>query len=181
MGACSSRPTTDTPTAAASKGGSGKDASVTARAVSLAARAAATLSASASAISLDKFSANADDSAPRPPRAQPPLTGRGAYRLGRTLGTGGFSVVRLATRYADGAKFAAKVVPLPPDEGGRAVKPRSRRASCSGGGGGAGVPSTRAEILREISIHAGLDHPNVVKLIDHFEDRSAGGEFFGWF
>lgn len=182
MGSCSSRPSADTPPA---RRGGVADAStkpsVTARAFSLAARA---LSASASAVSLDKFSSVDGDAPapppPRPPKAPPPTTGKGAYRLGRTLGTGGFSVVRLATRLADGARFAAKVVPLPPDDGGRAPpKPRPRRASCSGGGaGGAGVPSTRAEIIREIEIHAKLRHPNVVRLVDHYEDRSAGGGFW---
>ena len=182
MGSCSSRPSADAPPAR--PGGvadTSTKPSVTARAFSLAARA---LSASASAVSLDKFSSVDGDAPapppPRPPKAPPPLTGKGAYRLGRTLGTGGFSVVRLATRLADGARFAAKVVPLPPDDGGRApLKPRPRRASCSGGGaGGAGVPSTRAEIIREIQIHAKLSHPNVVRLVDHYEDRSAGGEFW---
>jgi len=38
------------------------------------------------------------------------------YTFGRVLGSGGFSVVRSAVRKADGARFAAKVLPLPPEE-----------------------------------------------------------------
>lgn len=92
----------------------------------------------------------AADPGPTPAPPPPPR-----YRLGRTLGSGGFSVVRLATRTADGAKFAAKVIPLPPDDGG--APEQGRRASQAGSGEGP-PRSTRAEILREASIHAKLNH-----------------------
>jgi serine/threonine protein kinase len=97
------------------------------------------------------FVAVGADSACAPSPTLPPPR----YRLGRTLGSGGFSVVRLATRTADGAKFAAKVIPLPPGDGG-APEP-GRRASRAGDGDGP-PRSTRAEILREASIHAKLHH-----------------------
>jgi serine/threonine protein kinase len=38
---------------------------------------------------------------------------RDAYKLGRTLGKGGFAVVRLATDRATGAEWAVKVMALP--------------------------------------------------------------------
>lgn len=38
---------------------------------------------------------------------------RDAYKLGRTLGKGGFAVVRLATDRATGVDWAVKVMALP--------------------------------------------------------------------
>ena len=120
----------------------------------------------------------------------PPLTGPLAYHLGKTLGSGGFSVVREAVRLRDGARFAAKVIPMPleeDEEGPPSFPPASppppakekKKAKGKGGdkkGGeeetnNAPPPSTRAEVEREVSCLRALPpHPNVVRLVDAFAD-----------
>jgi serine/threonine protein kinase len=124
----------------------------------------------------------------------PPLTGPAAYRLGKALGSGGFSVVREALRLRDGARFAAKVIPMPPDDddgddGTSSFPPRSsspspeKKNKKNGGGGkkdkneqqqkNLPPPSTRAEVEREVACLRSLPpHPNVVQLVDAFADPS---------
>lgn len=117
-----------------------------------------------------------------PPPPPPPMTGPLAYRLGKTLGSGGFSVVREAVRLRDGARFAAKVIPMPPDDGeGPSSLPPPPSSSPEKKQKGkkknddrdktSPPPSTRAEVEREVSCLRALPpHPNVVRLIDAFAD-----------
>ena len=121
---------------------------------------------------------------PLPP---PPTEGPLAYRLGKVLGSGGFSVVREAVRLSDGARFAAKVIPMPPDDEGDAdgssppFPPASPEKKGKGGGGGdkrkekeTPPPSTRAEVEREVSCLRALPpHRNVVQLVDAFADSKS--------
>ena len=121
---------------------------------------------------------------PLPP---PPTEGPLAYRLGKVLGSGGFSVVREAVRLSDGARFAAKVIPMPPDDEGDAdgssppFPPASPEKKGKEGGGGdkrkekeTPPPSTRAEVEREVSCLRALPpHRNVVQLVDAFADSKS--------
>jgi len=112
----------------------------------------------------------------------PPTEGPLAYRLGRTLGSGGFSIVREATRLRDGARFAAKVIPMPPDDESfpsplPAASPSPDKKKGKGKGGDEGEhktlppPSSRAEVEREVACLRALPpHPNVVQLVDAFAD-----------
>lgn len=124
------------------------------------------------------------------PLTPPPLTGPLAYRLGKTLGSGGFSVVREAVRLRDGARFAAKVIPMPVEEEEEnssfppVSPPRPSSAEKKKKRKGKGnaeqppqpqtpPPSTRAEVEREVSCLRALPpHPNVVALVDAFADPS---------
>ncbi|GFH06513.1 protein kinase domain-containing protein [Haematococcus lacustris] len=69
---------------------------------------------------------------------------REVYRLGKTLGTGGFSVVRLAVDKQTRAEYACKIMSLPP--AGQQVRENE---------------STRDDILKEIDILCTLHHENV--------------------
>lgn len=121
----------------------------------------------------------------------PPLTGPLAYSLGKTLGSGGFSVVREAVRLRDGARFAAKVIPMPVEEEeddspsfppASPPRPSADKDKKKKKGKGNAEhppqpqtppPSTRAEVEREVSCLRALPpHPNVVALVDAFADRS---------
>lgn len=75
------------------------------------------------------------------------------YKIGKTLGTGGFSVVKLATDRASGEVWACKIMTLPPP---------GRKA-----GDG---ETTREEILKEINILMSLSHDNVIFLKEYFEE-----------
>jgi polo-like kinase 1 len=70
------------------------------------------------------------------------------YALGKLLGCGGFGTVYEVRDLAVGTQFALKVVPL---------------ASLTN-------PDLRAQIDEEINIQQSFDHPNILKLYDHFED-----------
>lgn len=78
---------------------------------------------------------------------------RDAYKLGRTLGTGGFATVKLATDKQSGEQFAVKIMTLPPE--GADVSENE---------------NTRSDIFKEIEILCGLQHKNVVYLKEFFED-----------
>lgn len=72
---------------------------------------------------------------------------RDIYRLGNTLGSGGFAVVRMATHKTTYQQFACKIMTLP------AV-----------GAVVADTENSREDIFREIEILCGLEHKNIVEL-----------------
>ena len=78
---------------------------------------------------------------------------RDVYKIGKTLGTGGFSVVKLATDRETQEVWACKIMTLPPP---------GRKA-----GDG---ESTREDILKEIDILMSLKHPHVIFLKEYFEE-----------
>jgi len=71
------------------------------------------------------------------------------YQLGRELGRGGFSIVREGVRLSDGQKFAIKCIGKEHMEGEEEIK----------------------LLLREVQIMKKIDHPNVLKLYEVFEDE----------
>ncbi|RMZ54148.1 hypothetical protein APUTEX25_005304 [Auxenochlorella protothecoides] len=77
---------------------------------------------------------------------------RDIYRIGRTLGTGGFSVVKLATHKETGDEYACKIMSLPPPGASNAAE------------------VTREDIFKEINILISLDHPNIIYLREYFEE-----------
>lgn len=86
------------------------------------------------------------------------------YKLGSVLGQGSYSVVKIANRLADGKKVAVKILT------------RSKLKS-----------EDESNLREEVRILMRLDHPNIVKALDFFEDDSyfyfvlehlAGGELF---
>jgi len=80
-------------------------------------------------------------------------TVREVYKIGRTLGTGGFSVVKLATERSTGGVWACKIMTLP-------------KAGKNTGDG----ESTREDILKEVEILMSLSHPNIIYLKEYFEE-----------
>jgi len=83
---------------------------------------------------------------------------RDVYKLGKTLGTGGFSVVKLAVERSSGKQYACKIMSLPdPTKGKKANDPSI---------------SSREDILKEIDILARCDHPNVMFLKEYFEENN---------
>lgn len=88
-----------------------------------------------------------------------------AYKIQESqLGHGSYSTVHPAIRISDGMKVAVKVI----------MKNRLK-------------PSDEASIRSEISIMKSLDHPNIIKMLDFYEDHTkfyivmeliAGGELF---
>jgi hypothetical protein len=78
---------------------------------------------------------------------------RDHYKLGKTLGTGGFSVVKLGTEKESGKEWAVKIMTLP--KAGQ--KPTEEQ-------------NTREEIFYEIDILCNLKHPNVMGLKEYFEE-----------
>ena len=86
------------------------------------------------------------------------------YKIEATLGKGNFATVKKCKNRATGEKFAVKVM--------------SKKAI---------TDDERQAILNEIEILKQIDHPNIVKLIDVFEDERhfclimelmEGGELF---
>lgn len=76
-----------------------------------------------------------------------------AYKLGKTLGTGGFAIVKLAVEKESGAEFACKIMALP----GAGETPGENE-------------NTREDIFKEIDILCGMNHENVVYLKEYFEE-----------
>jgi serine/threonine protein kinase len=70
---------------------------------------------------------------------------RDVYKVGKTIGTGGFSVVKLATDKETGQQWACKIMSLPPP--GKQYNENE---------------SSRADIFKEIDILIALKHDNIV-------------------
>ena len=103
--------------------------------------------------------ANAEaDAEGKHPRRPPGTTVHDAYKMGKTLGTGGFSVVKIVTDRETGEQFACKIMSLPP---------AGKRAGDH--------ESSREDIFKEIDILLALDHPNVVQLRGERALRGGGG------
>lgn len=90
------------------------------------------------------------------------------YKTGRTIGAGGFSVVKLVTHKETEEEWACKRMHLPPP-----------------GTDSNEYGSTRDDILKEIDILMSLNHPNIIHVKEYFEESSrvyiimeylAGGE-----
>mmetsp|Transcript_38480 Transcript_38480/g.46443 ORF Transcript_38480/g.46443 Transcript_38480/m.46443 type:complete len:493 (+) Transcript_38480:224-1702(+) len=81
------------------------------------------------------------------------------YDIGRTLGTGGFAVVRKGRHKKTAKEVAIKVMELPkvPEQHGQKLTEKEIQAI-----------ESRDAILREIDILADLDHPNVLHLKEYF-------------
>eukprot|EP00884_Botryococcus_braunii_P021933 jgi/Botrbrau1/8423/Bobra.0237s0043.1 len=79
---------------------------------------------------------------------------RDVYKIGRTLGTGGFAVVKLGTDRTTGEEFAIKIMVLP--EAGAAISDHE---------------NSREDIRKEIDILVQLNHPNVIFLKEYFEEQ----------
>jgi len=80
---------------------------------------------------------------------------RDIYKLGRTLGTGGFAVVKLGTDKSTGEEFAIKIMALP--EIGRQTWDNE---------------NTREDIFKEIDILVGMEHENVIYMKEYFEENN---------
>ncbi|KAL4442683.1 hypothetical protein ABPG77_006677 [Micractinium sp. CCAP 211/92] len=80
---------------------------------------------------------------------------RDVYKMGKTIGTGGFSVVKLATDRHTGEQWACKVMSLPPP--GKQYNENE---------------SSRADIFKEIDILLSLEHPNIVLMKEYFEENN---------
>lgn len=78
---------------------------------------------------------------------------RDVYKVGKTIGTGGFSVVKLVTDKETGEQWACKVMSLPPP--GKQYNENE---------------SSRADIFKEIDILMALEHENIVFMKEYFED-----------
>ncbi|EFN53546.1 hypothetical protein CHLNCDRAFT_136678 [Chlorella variabilis] len=78
---------------------------------------------------------------------------REVYKIGKTIGTGGFSVVKLATEKGSGEQWACKIMSLPPP--GKHYNENE---------------SSRADIFKEIDILIALKHDNIVFMKEYFEE-----------
>ncbi|KAF6775941.1 hypothetical protein AHF37_04539 [Paragonimus kellicotti] len=67
----------------------------------------------------------------------------GRYKLDRTIGTGNFAKVKLATHLSTGKQVAIKIID------------KSELSS-----------SSRKKLSREVNLMKGLDHPNIIKLLE---------------
>jgi len=100
------------------------------------------------------------------------LTGRtiGQYQLGRTIGEGKFGKVKVAVHLVTGDRMAVKII----------SKSLTHRHSSTGKEGG-------EEVAKEVRCLRAINHPNVLKLHDVYEDAenlylvldlARGGDFF---
>jgi serine/threonine protein kinase len=78
---------------------------------------------------------------------------RDAYKIGKTIGTGGFSVVKMVTDRETGDEWACKIMTLPTD------------GHTAGDG-----ESTREDIFKEIDIIMSLWHSNIIFMKEYFEE-----------
>lgn len=78
-----------------------------------------------------------------------------AYKIGKTLGRGGFSIVRLCVEKASGERFACKIMDLAGI--GEEVEDGD---------------STREDVFQEIEILCTLDHENVLFMKEFFVEES---------
>jgi serine/threonine protein kinase len=97
------------------------------------------------------------------------------YTFGDVIGKGNFGVVRTASHKQSDAEFAVKIIPKM--NGGR---PGANSSDFSSALHAAvqlddrpeGLTSAMLQLEREIEVLSFLQHPNIVKLIDSFEDVS---------
>eukprot|EP00873_Tetraselmis_striata_P041069 jgi/Tetstr1/461333/TSEL_006459.t1 len=80
---------------------------------------------------------------------------REVYKLGKTLGTGGFSVVKLAVDRTTGDEYACKVMALPP--------PGAELDDYS---------NTREDIIKEIEILCTMEHPSIIYLKEFYDENN---------
>lgn len=89
---------------------------------------------------------------------------RDFYRIGKVLGTGAFGEVRMCVHRESGAQRAVKVL---------------RKSNMD--------ESEKAILFNEINVLKGIDHPNIIKMYEFFEDDKRfyivteickGGELF---
>mmetsp|Transcript_31338 Transcript_31338/g.43471 ORF Transcript_31338/g.43471 Transcript_31338/m.43471 type:complete len:346 (-) Transcript_31338:209-1246(-) len=78
------------------------------------------------------------------------------YKISKTIGTGGFSTVKLATDKTSGETFACKIMQLP-EENGKVSNAED---------------FTREEIIYEINVLCGLHHENIIYLKEYYEDAN---------
>mmetsp|Transcript_30288 Transcript_30288/g.57102 ORF Transcript_30288/g.57102 Transcript_30288/m.57102 type:complete len:403 (+) Transcript_30288:225-1433(+) len=76
---------------------------------------------------------------------------RDLYKLGKTLGTGGFAVVKLGTHKETKVNYAMKIMALPQ-------------------GNTKDEMTQREDIFKEINILLSVKHPNVIYLHEYFEE-----------
>eukprot|EP00976_Prorocentrum_cordatum_P114661 1195879-Prorocentrum_minimum.AAC.4 len=79
---------------------------------------------------------------------------RSKYKFGKTLGKGAFSTVKLVVEKSTGKEYACKMMELP----------KAGEYNASG--------LTREDIFLEINILCGLNHVNVIKFIEFFEEEN---------
>lgn len=112
--------------------------------------------------------ATRDDDAPAAASDAPKKPFHRTYKLGRKLGAGGFSVVHIAAHRRTRKQVAVKII--------------SKRELLL-----AGDSAALAALQHEVRIMATLDHPNLVPLLDFFDERDfcylvtplcTGGELF---
>ncbi|KAK9801988.1 hypothetical protein WJX73_007147 [Symbiochloris irregularis] len=84
---------------------------------------------------------------------------RDVYKIGKTLGTGGFAVVKLATNKQTGEEYAVKIMNLP-DVSHQPANDNE---------------NTREDIFKEIDILVGMEHENVLNLKEYYEE---GGKVY---
>ena len=77
---------------------------------------------------------------------------RDYYDIGDVLGKGGFAEVKLARHKETGTEYALKIMNLP-------ANPKSVD------------DNTREDVMKEINLLTGLDHPNVIRLYEYFDEK----------
>lgn len=88
---------------------------------------------------------------------------RDVYTLGKVLGTGGFSIVKLAVEKATGIEYACKIMSLPTAPHGEKPNVKDPDIPCE---------NSREDIFKEIDILCGLNHENILFLKEYFEEHS---------
>lgn len=81
-------------------------------------------------------------------------TVRDVYKIGKTLGTGGFAVVKLVTHRKSLEQFACKIMCLPDAEAEIGENENSR-----------------ADVFREIEILCGMEHENVMCMKEFYTEK----------
>jgi len=89
------------------------------------------------------------------PKRKSGVNVRDVYKIGRTLGTGGFAVVKLVTHRKTMKQFACKIMRLP--EANAEVGENE---------------NTRADVFREIEILCGIEHENVIYMKEFYEENN---------
>jgi len=89
------------------------------------------------------------------PKRRSGMNVRDVYKLGRTLGTGGFAVVKLATHRKTMKQFACKIMRLP--------EPNAEVGENE---------NSRADVFREIEILCGVEHENVIYMKEFYEENN---------